>query len=114
MQPAKASSVSLQRASHITSQKPANSPQSLKDSRSALGAYCRRLCARLGTPKGITATAHKLALIVYRMLKFGRHYFDIGQDRYEQMYKERALKNLARKAKDFGFQLVPVTETRVP
>jgi transposase len=83
--------------------------QSLKESRSALGAYCRRLCVRLGPAKGITATAHKLALLVYRMLKFGRHYVDIGQDRYEQMYKERALKNLARKAKDFGFQLVPAT-----
>lgn len=88
--------------------------QSLKDSRSALGAFCRRMCARLGVPKGITATAHKLALLVYRMLKLGRHYVDIGQNRYEQMYKERALRNLARKAKDFGFQLVPLTETQVP
>jgi transposase len=88
--------------------------QSLKDCRSALGAYCRRMCARLGTPKGITATAHKLALLVYRMLKFGRHYVDIGQDRYQQMYKERTLKNLARKAKDFGFQLVPIAATQVP
>jgi transposase len=88
--------------------------QSVKDSRSALGAFCRRMCARLGKPKGITATAHKLALLVYRMLKFGRHYVDIGQDRYEQMYKDRSLKHLARKAKDFGFQLVPVAATRVP
>jgi transposase len=88
--------------------------QSLKDSRSALGAFCRRMCVRLGVAKGITATAHKLALLVYRMLKFGRHYLDIGQDRYELMYKERAVKNLARKAKQFGLQLVPVTETQVP
>ncbi len=81
--------------------------QSLLGSRSALGAYCRRMCTRLGTPKGITATAHKLALLVYRIMKFGRHYVDIGQDQYEQKYKERALKSLARKARDFGFQLVP-------
>ena len=88
--------------------------QSLMGSRSALGAYCRRMCMRLGEPKGITAAAHKLALLVYRMIKFGRHYVDIGQDRYEQTYKERALKNLARKAKDLGFQLVPQPETQVP
>jgi len=81
--------------------------QSLLGSRSALGALCRRLCTRLGKPKGIVATAHKLALLVYRMMKLGRDYIDIGQDRYEQQYKERALKHLARKAKDFGFQLVP-------
>lgn len=84
--------------------------QSLLNSKSALGAYCRRMCTRLGQPKGITAAAHKLARLVYRMLKLGRHYVDIGQDRYEKMYKERAVKNLARKAKDFGLQLVPVTQ----
>ena len=88
--------------------------QSLLSSRSALGAYCRRMCTRLGKPKGITATAHKLALLVYRMLKFGRHYVDIGQDRYEQQYKERTLKNLARRAKDLGFQLIPAPEVGVP
>jgi len=80
--------------------------QSLLVSRSALGAYCRRMCARLGKPKGIIAAAHKLALLVYRMLKFGRRYVD-GQEQYEEKYKERALKQLARKAQHFGFQLVP-------
>src|SRR6266850_730919 len=68
--------------------------QSLLVSRSALGAYCRRMCARLGKPKGIIAAAHKLALLVYRMLKFGRRYVDIGQEQYEEKYKERALKQL--------------------
>lgn len=81
--------------------------QSLLGSRSALGAFCRRQCSRLGKPKGIVATAHKLALLIYRMIKLGRDYVDIGQDRYEQQYKERALKHLVRKAKDLGFQLVP-------
>ncbi len=81
--------------------------QSLLGSRSALGAFCRRMCGRLGTPKGIVAAAHKLAVLVYRMLKFGHQYTDIGQERYEEKYKERALKQLARKAHDFGFQLVP-------
>lgn len=81
--------------------------QSLLGSSSALGAYCRRMCGRLGKPKGITAAAHKLALLVYRMLKFGRTYVDIGQEQYEKQFKDRAFKQLARKAKDFGFVLAP-------
>ena len=84
--------------------------QSLLVSRSALGAYCRRMCARLGKTKGIIAAAHKLSLLVYRMLKFGRRYVDIGQEQYEEKYKERALKQLARKAQHFGFQLVPSSQ----
>jgi transposase len=88
--------------------------QSLLSSRSALGAFCRRMCGRLGKPKGIVATAHKLALLIYRMLKFGKAYVDIGQDRYEEQYKERALKHLACKAKQFGMQLVPSPESQVP
>jgi transposase len=84
--------------------------QSLLGSRSALGAFCRRMCGRLGKPKGIVATAHKLALLIYRMIKFGKAYVDIGQDRYEEQYKERTLKHLARKAKEFGMQLAPLPE----
>ena len=57
--------------------------------------------------KGITALAHKLALLVYRMIKLGREYIDIGQERYEQKYRDPLLKHLARKANDFGFQLIP-------
>jgi len=81
--------------------------QSLMNSKSALGAYCRRMCGRLGQPKGIVATAHKLALLIYRLMAFGRDYIDIGQEAYEKQYQERALKRLARKAKEFGMQLVP-------
>jgi transposase len=85
------------------------SAQGLLHSQSALGAFCRRMCGRLGIAKGITAVAHKLALLVYRMIKLGREYIDIGQERYEQKYRDRLLKHLARKANDFGFQLVPST-----
>ena len=88
--------------------------QSLMNSKSALGAYCRRLCGRLGQPKGIVATAHKLALLIYRLIKFGRDYVDIGQEAYEKQYKERTLKRLARKAKEFGMQLVPAIQKEVP
>ena len=85
------------------------SAQGLLHSQSALGAFCRRMCGRLGVAKGITAVAHKLALLVYRMIKLGRQYIDIGQERYEQKYRDRLLKHLARKANAFGFQLVRST-----
>jgi transposase len=90
------------------------SAQSLLNSQSALGAYCRRMCARLGHPKGIIATAHKLACLIYRLLKFGGTYIDKGQEYYEKRYKERALKNIARQAKQHGFQLVPISNVLVP
>jgi transposase len=85
--------------------------QSLLHSQSALGAYCRRICAKLGHPKGIIATAHKLACLIYRLLKFGGTYTDKGQEHYQKRYKERVLKNIARRAKEYGYQLVPSVET---
>jgi len=80
--------------------------QSLLHSQSALGAYCRRICGRIGTPKGLTATAHKLARLIYRMLKYGDSYVDIGQEQYEKKYKQRLLQNLRKKANEFGFALI--------
>jgi hypothetical protein len=76
--------------------------QSLRASRSALGAFCRRFVPRLGKPKGLIATAHKLALLIYRLLKYGRDDADIGQEQYEKQFKERALRSLARKAKELA------------
>ena len=81
--------------------------QSVGRSNSALGAYYRRMRARHGAPKAITATAHKLARIFYHMLKYGQEYNDPGQDYYELKYQERVIKNLQRKAKEFGMELVP-------
>lgn len=85
--------------------------QTLFNSRSALGAFARRLRSRLGPEKAIVATAHKLALLIYRLLRFGKTYVDIGQDAYEQQFQQRKLKTLARQAKQFGFQLVALAET---
>ncbi len=78
----------------------------LFNSKSALGAYLRRQRSRLGAPKAITATAHKLARLVYAMLKHGTAYVDIGQDYYEERYRNRIVQNLKRKAQEFGFQLI--------
>jgi transposase len=80
---------------------------SLYRSRSALGAYFRRLKARLGAPQAITAVAHKLARLVYSLLKHGTEYVDAGQDYYEQQYKARVMKNLKQRAKQLGYELVP-------
>jgi hypothetical protein len=67
--------------------------------------------ARLGAPEAITATAHKLARIVYSMLRQGVPYVDVGQHAYEQQYRDRVVKNLKRNARAFGFTLVPMQET---
>ena len=80
---------------------------SLIRSKSALGAYIRRQRARLGASKAITATAHKLARLVYSMLKNGTSYADLGQDHYEERYRSKVLQNLKRKAQQLGFELVP-------
>ncbi len=76
-------------------------------SRSALGAYLRRMSARLGKPQAVTATAHKLARLVYSMLKHGTEYVDVGQDYYERQQRKRVVENLTRRAKELGVALVP-------
>jgi len=83
---------------------------SLHRSRSALGAYSRRMKARLGPPKAITATAHKLARLIYRMMKFGSTYVDRGQDYYELRYRHRILRNISRRARELGYTLVKSDE----
>ena len=83
--------------------------QSLYRSKSALGAFYRRMKARLGPAKAITATAHKIARIIYSMLKSQTEYNDPGANYYEEKYKERAIKNLKRKASQLGLQIVEGT-----
>jgi transposase len=74
----------------------------LQRSQSALGAFCRRMKARLGTPKAITATAHKLARLSYTMLKHATA--DVRQRLAddEQPYRDRTVQRLARRAKALG------------
>jgi transposase len=80
--------------------------QSLSHSKSALGAYYRRMRSRLGAPEAITAAAHKLARIFYRLLKYGQQFVEAGLAMYEKNYKEHIIKNLKKRAKEFGYQLV--------
>jgi transposase len=83
--------------------------QSLLNSKSALGAYARRMRARCDSPIAITATAHKLARLIYRMLKYGEEYIDLGAEQYEAKFKLSMIKALERKARRLGFQLVAAT-----
>jgi len=83
--------------------------QSLHHSKSALGAFYRRMRSRLGAPKAITATAHKIAKLVYRMLKYGCDYVDSGQLYYEKQYRQRVLKNLTRRAREMGYDIICTT-----
>ena len=75
-------------------------------SQSYLGAQYRRLRARLGAPKAITAMAHKLARLVYRMLKWGHEYVDKGLQYYEQRHREQQVQLLKKRAAKLGLQLV--------
>jgi transposase len=85
----------------------------LSRSKSALGAYYRRLAARLDKAKAITATAHKLARLIYTLLTKGSEYVDRGQDYYEQRYRQRVVHHLSRRAASLGFVLTPI-EPQVP
>jgi transposase len=74
----------------------------------ALGAYYRRIAYRIGKPKAITATARKLAILVYRVLKGDLDYNDPGAQAYEEHHQARTLRNLRNRARQLGFGLVNV------
>ena len=83
----------------------------LHQSKTALGAFYRRMRGRLGAPKAITAAAHKLAVIIFNMIKNGEEYHELGQSYYEEQYRSRLIKNLNHRAKLLGFDLVKREET---
>lgn len=73
----------------------------------ALGAFYRRLSARVGKAKAVTATARKIAVLFYNAMRFGMRYVDPGASHYETRYRERVLKGLQRRAAEFGLALIP-------
>jgi hypothetical protein len=84
--------------------------QSLWRSNSAVGAFLRRKSAHLGSPKAITATAHKLARLVYYMLKHGTDYVVRSQEEYEKDHRERTIRSLQRRARALGLDIVETTQ----
>jgi transposase len=79
----------------------------LERSQSALGGFYRRMKARLGAAEAVTATAHKLARIIYRLIKHGEAYVRQGMEAYEKQFHDRKLRALQKAAKTMGFQLIP-------
>jgi len=79
----------------------------LHRSQTALGGYLRRLKARLGPAKAITAVAHKLAVIIYTMMKTKQGYKEMGAGYYDELHRARAVKNLEKFAKRLGFEVTP-------
>jgi transposase len=84
--------------------------QTLARAQCALGAFFRRIKSRYGWKAAIKATAHKLALVFYAMLKNQTEYRDPGVDYYEVRYRATLLNSLNRKANSLGFALVPIEE----
>jgi transposase len=79
---------------------------SLRSSPTALGAFYRRIRARGGEAKAVTATAHKLAKIYYRLLQYGEEYVEAGEKAYEERYQQQRVKTLQKQAALMGFVLV--------
>ena len=87
---------------------------SLERSQSALGAFHRRMKARLGAAEAVTATAHKLARLVYRLLKYGEAYVQQGIEDYEKKFQERKLSGWKKAAAAMGFQLIELQPVAAP
>jgi transposase len=86
--------------------------QSVARSDSALGAYYRAMRARKGPQQATVATAHKLARIVYHLLKYGEAYEAESADAYEQKRQERELRQLSRRAQKLGYTLTPAVSNQ--
>jgi transposase len=84
--------------------------QSVSRSDSAVGAYYRAMRARKGPEQATVATAHKIARIVYHLLKYGEAYEAENADAYEQKRQERELRVLTRRAAKLGYTLAPLQE----
>ena len=86
---------------------------SLSRSPSSLGGFFRRMRAKLGAPKAITATAHKLARIVYHLITTQQPYAESRLAAADADHQRRTESRLRAQARVLGFQLVPVVEQSV-
>jgi transposase len=75
-------------------------------SQTYLGAQYRRFRSKLGAPKAITAMAHKLAVLAYRMLRWGQEYVDKGMEYYEERHREQQIRLLKKRAAKLGLLVV--------
>jgi transposase len=84
---------------------------SMRHSQTALGAYYRQIARRIDGDVAVFATARKLAVLIYRLLRWGQPYVDEGAAAVEKRYHEAHIKRLAAQAKDAGFHLTPNVST---
>lgn len=82
--------------------------QTLLRSKTPLGDFHRRMRAKLGNPKAVTATAHKLARIIYHLITTGQAYDETTFAQQQARYRKHQEAKLQAKAREFGFQLVPL------
>jgi transposase len=83
----------------------------LERSQSALGAQFRRLSRRKGRAVAIFAMARKLAILIYRMLRYGQDYVDQGVDAYEEQFLQRRIQVMISSAKQMGYEVTPIKAT---
>ena len=83
------------------------SANSLWNSKSSLGDYFRRMRSRHGSPKAITATAHKLARIIFHLVREQNAFDETVFAEQEKAHEAQLRKRLAKQAKSLGLQLVP-------
>ena len=84
----------------------------LRNSKSALGAFYRRIAWRKGASVAVFATARKLAQIIYRLVCYGQAYVDIGAEAYENRFKQRRLKHYTQALKNMGYMVEPLTTAK--
>ena len=80
----------------------------MQQSKSALGAYYRRIARRRCAGIAVYATARKLATLIYRMLRYGQDYVDVGERAYEARYEGRRLDGLKAAIKSLGYTITPL------
>jgi transposase len=81
--------------------------QSVKQAECVFGVFYRRLRARLGPAQATVATAHAIARVAYRMLKYRVEYEPLKINEYQRQYEAQQIKYLKKRAAKFGFQLLP-------
>ena len=81
---------------------------SVGKTKTALGAAYRRLARRKGADVAVFAIARKLATLVYRMLRYGQAYVDIGAEAYDAHFQTQRLHNLKTTAQQLGYELVAI------
>jgi transposase len=86
--------------------------KSLQRSQNALGAFFRRMAYKLGYQEAVTATAHKLARIIYAMLKYKRQFDPLVLDIKHEFNEAKKLQSITKIAKNMGYKLMPISEAK--